>query len=770
MDNQFSPTKPSSNGNHLPSNGLEAPNVFYLEQVPSGGPSPQRESKTFLDYVHVILNRKLILAAFLLVGLGVAVVILLRETPTYQAITTLELRTLRTGAGLVNSSGNPDDVLSDTGSDLETQIRILESDTLAKRVREQLRWKNPDKVYEAPDIFAAVRHKLRLPFKPHTIRTMEIPPVTTKVAVLGGSKVVAIVCESWDAKVARDYSNTLAAEYQDYNLENLVESTNRISSWLSKQVQDARGQLETSEDRLQAYAREANLVYLGGDQQESDESKTLRDLQDDLAKATAERVMKEAAYEVAKNSASVESVPQVAMNSRLGELQTKLAELNRKYAELSITYTDAHESVATVLAQIKETKDTLDRERQAVMDRISNEYQQALGVERMLSTAYAGQLPKASDTARKGIQYGLMKWEVETNRRIYEELLGRVKALSIGSTLQANNSVILDRADLPHQPVRPVVYQSLLAGGGSGLLLGILVALLIEFVSRTFKAPGEVEFHLGVPELGVIPAWHSLVAHDVPPKWPAFLLPAPGDPPAGEESRVELVTFQEQGSAMAEAYRNTLTSLLFSTTPERRPRVILITSWGRGEGKSAATSNLGITLAEINQRTILIDADLRKPSLHRVFNVSNAWGLSDILREKSRLIESPLVALAKPTAIDGLYLLPAGPGAISIANLFHSERMLELINRLRLDFDTIIIDSPPMSCFSDGRILGRVTDGAVLVVNAGRTTRDEALSAMRRLKADGIAVLGTVLNRWDGTSKSRYGYGYSTYAYEQKDS
>ena len=186
-----------------------------------------------------------------------------------------------------------------------------------------------------------------------------------------------------------------------------------------------------------------------------------------------------------------------------------------------------------------------------------------------------------------------------------------------------------------------------------------------------------------------------------------------------------------------------------------------MTSAFRDEGKSTAVSNFGIGLAEINQRILLIDADMRKPRLHQIFELSNSWGLSDLLREKSVLRDSPIEALAQPTQIAGLWLLPSGPGTLSISNLLYSERMAQLLERFRTEFDTILIDTPPMLTISDARILGRLADGAVLVIRAGRTTRDAAMRAKERLVEDGIPVLGTVLNRWDSKSKTRYGnYGY----------
>jgi polysaccharide biosynthesis transport protein len=754
--------KPSISGSHPPdqlrlSESSVGSNMFYLEPVATE-PHASPEKKSVLDYFYLIIHRKLLLIACVLTGLAGGLAMTLRQTPMYQTQATIEIRPLRTGSSYLTEGD--DKQVSSIDSDLDTQILVLQSDALNKRVVARMQREYPNKVYRARDVFADWRTALHLPGR-KDLEASDAPPVQASINVVGSSRIVEIACVSWDPEAARDYANTLANEYLDYNTERLLTSTSRVGSWLSKQVQDARDQLEKSEQQLQTYAQEQNLVYTGQEQEESTEHKKLRDLQGDLDKATADRMLKQSIYEVAKAS-PIDAVPEVMNNTRISDLRVKLEELQRTYAELSAVYHDSYPKVASVLAQIREVNAALDRERQSVVGRIQNEYKQAGNVEQMLAGAYGQQLPKASDTARKGISYGLMKWEVDTNRRIYEELLQRVKAMTIGSSLQADSSSVLDLATLPNRPFEPRVSRNILMGGASGLILGVLIALLIESVNHSLKAPGELEFHLGIPELGVIPLLSSLDMQSKAPR----LLSNGAQASNGIHSngtKVDVITW-EAPPMMAEAYRNALTSILLSSsTAAARPQVILVTSSGRGEGKSSTVSNLGQALAEINQKVILIDADLRKPTLHDSFGVSNTWGLSDILREKTRLTEAPLDVLAKPTSIEGLYVLPSGPMTTNIANLFYSDRMSELVERLRTEFTTIIIDTPPISYLSDARILGRVADGAVLVVRAGVTTRDGAVSAKRRLQDDGVPLLGTILNAWDGNAKSRYGYPYENY-------
>jgi receptor protein-tyrosine kinase len=229
---------------------------------------------------------------------------------------------------------------------------------------------------------------------------------------------------------------------------------------------------------------------------------------------------------------------------------------------------------------------------------------------------------------------------------------------------------------------------------------------------------------------------------------------------------VELAVWQDKSSVIAESFRSALTSILISGENGVSPRIILISSATRGEGKTTVASNLGIALAEISQRVLLIDADMRQPRLSEVFNVPNNWGLSDLLREKNSLRESPLEALVQRTHIPNLFILTSGPRTSSITNLLHSGRMLELIQRLRSEFDTVLIDTPPMLHISDARIIGRLVDAAILVFRAGKTSRDVALAANRRMVDDGIPVIGTILNAWDLKTMNRYGYDSSYYSYK----
>ena len=288
-----------------------------------------------------------------------------------------------------------------------------------------------------------------------------------------------------------------------------------------------------------------------------------------------------------------------------------------------------------------------------------------------------------------------------------------------------------------------------------------------EGLDRTFKGPGDSSFHLKLPELGVIPSGNPDSSKALNGLTALTGLPKPVSGFHVPPSEMELVTWQNKSSNMAESFRGTLASILQSADNCVAPRVMLVSSASRGEGKTTIVSNLAIALSEINQRVLLIDGDMRRPRLAEVFNLENDWGLSDLLREKSSLRDCPVEALVRPTHIPNLSILTSGQNSISVTNLLYSSRMVELLQRLRCDFDNILIDSPPMLSIADARILGRLVDGVILVCRAGQTHRDAAMAAKDRLSRDGIPVLGTVLNGWDVKNASRYSYDYEYYQAEQ---
>jgi capsular exopolysaccharide synthesis family protein len=430
--------------------------------------------------------------------------------------------------------------------------------------------------------------------------------------------------------------------------------------------------------------------------------------------------------------------------------------------------------VKRVKAQIDEIEKTIRAERTHVLHRIRNEHESAVLRERLLEADYTAQSGLVTAQAGKSVEYRILEREAATNRALYDNLLQKVKEAGVAAAMAASNVRVIDPATTPSRPIRP---NHVLNGGlglASGALLGLLLIFIRERSDRTLRQPGDAALFLGLPELGVIPDGDGERkerhrAGRFPERGEILQIAGaassadPDRAPHGDN--VELATWQRRPSLIAECFRATLTSILFAGGADNRPRVLVVTSASPGEGKTTVASNLAIALAEINRRVLLIDADMRKPRLHKVFGVSNLSGLSNLLRERNPLNGTPLAGVAQATGIPNLFVLSSGPGAVSIPNLLHSERMAELLEKARGEFDTILIDSPPMLPIADARILARSADAVVLVLQAGRTSRDSARAVVNRFSEDGSVILGAVLNSWTPSGRE-YGdyYEYTAYA------
>ncbi|HEY3453236.1 MAG TPA: polysaccharide biosynthesis tyrosine autokinase [Bryobacteraceae bacterium] len=722
--------------------------VAYLEPLESKS-APEGEPRGVLEYVQLLRGHRTLLVAMLALGTGAGCLVSWLQTPVYEARSYLEFQSQGRGeAGVLGDK----DVGGGFGPEnfLQTQVRVLESRSLRKRVEDKFA---SEPVAEAPPGRLRRLRKffgLAGPAAPTGHRRS----VEVAANIVANSRIVEIVCESSDARYSAAFANALAHEYIEYSLESIWESSSRTSRWMNKQLEHLKTNLEESENRLQEYGRENGLVYTGAEQ--SVEEDTLKQLQQEYSSAKADRIAKQSLSEIAASSQG-DAIPQAADNGHLSEYTRKLADLKQELAELLSLYTPSHPRVVKVQAQITALENALAGERKVIRKRIDNEFGAAERREELLAREYEKQMRTLLDTDHKSVYYDVLKHEVATDRAIYDQLLAKTKQVEVGASVQASDIRLLDAAEVPAHPTKPNLPRNASFGFLFGLVGAFGVVVGREFIDRSLRAPGEAPLHLQVPELGVIPS-QRYFPQPRDPRRPS------GSVEGGDGAGFELSSWQDHPSLLAESFRSALASIMVAGAGATLPGVIMITSAGKGEGKSTVASNLGIALAEINLRVLLIDADMRKPHLHDIFDVSNSWGLSDLLRERSALDSCPVEALSRKTDIDGLSLLPSGPGTLSIANLLYSRRLADLLQRLRTEFDIIVIDTPPMLYISDARVLGRLTDGAILVIRASKTTRDAARAAKQRLVADGIPVLGTILNEWDFRGKSRYGY-YTNYTY-----
>jgi len=742
-------------GNELivhPSRSGGSQTVLYLEPMNNGGNPPEQEGSFSLQIGRVIQQRLPWIVGALLLGCLLGFGFSLRQTPIYEARLSVEIQNpAEADASIkVGDEGN-----INLESYLPTQITILRSRTLHRAALARLRRQNFHSTFQPASRMGTIRKILRLS-PPPTPATSEM---SVDIQATLNTRIVTIVCSSPDPQFAAAFANALVNEYIDANLKARWDAINTARQWLAQQLDDTRAKLQDSESKLESYAAASHLLYTGD--KESAEQDKLKEMQTALFEAEAERIAKQSQYQIAM-STPADSVPQVLDNPALTEYQTKLADLRRQLADLSAEYTPEHPKVRHVQAQIDDLEQSFIQERTNVITRIKNEYQSAQMKERLLSGAYQEQVKVVTEKTQDANQYNILERDVETNRTLYDTLLQKSHEADTATAMRGSNARIVDAAEPPVAPSRPNFTWNTMIGALAGLLLGMGLVVVQESLDRSYKQPGDTSSHLNVPELGVIPERNLMGTYGY--KKP--VLPSAEASADAADSRVEVVTWREKSSMIAESFRGAVTSILYSLENGASTRVILVSSAIRGEGKTTIVSNLGIALAEINHRVLLIDGDMRKPRLNEVFNLPNDWGLSDLLREESSLRDCPVEALVKQTEMPELNVLTSGPGAENIPNLLYSHRMLELLQRLRSEFDVILIDTPPLLDIADARILGRLADAAILVLRAGKTNRDAAMAAKKRLTDDGIPVLGTILNAWDSKATSRYGYSYTYAEYE----
>jgi capsular exopolysaccharide synthesis family protein len=369
-----------------------------------------------------------------------------------------------------------------------------------------------------------------------------------------------------------------------------------------------------------------------------------------------------------------------------------------------------------------------------------------------------------SEQASKVTDYNILKREVDTNRQLYDSMLQNVQEASMTSALRASNIRVVDSAEPPTLPYKPNLILNSALGLLAGAFFGIAFVVAQDRADRTIHGPGDTTIYLDVPELGAIPSVQAGTSRLLGYFQTGKLLESNKSRSAGPW-QVELITSNKNLSPLADAFRATLTSILYSGENGNRPRIIVITSANPGEGKTTVACNLALALAEIGpsvlrQSVLLIDGDLRRPRLHEIFGVPSKWGLTDLLEGKTPPDDSAQTVFK--TGFRNLFLLPSGSPASNISSLLHSPRAVGFLNRMRREFHTVIIDAPPMLNLPDARILGRLADGVVLVVRSADTVRYAAIAAKQRLMEDGTRVLGTILNQWDPRKTNQYTYARST--------
>jgi succinoglycan biosynthesis transport protein ExoP len=727
-------------------------------------------SGDLLEYWRIARRHKTSLFLFAICGMLLGILAGLPQKAIYKVSTSIEV--LNLNEDFMNMKQTNPTTSSDESYDTseeQTQVKLLQSDSLLERVVLILDPSYPKHSYTLP-VVSGWRKLLN---SPEPVRLTERQALlnrmtdTLKVKSVSRTRVIEVTLKSTDPKLAVAFANALANEFIEQNIEARWKTTQRVGDWLSRELNDERANLLRSEDALQKYARESGLIFT--DDNTNVATEKLQQLQQQLTAMTGDRIGKQSRYELAQHSPP-DSLPDVVNDDNLRESAAKINDLRRQIADLSAIFTPDYSKVKRLEAELNALNVAFQTDRTNVIDRIKNEYQEALRKEQLLASDYDRQTQEVTGQDEKAIQYNTLKREVDSHRQLYDRMLQQTKQSSIAAALHASNLRIVDPAELPDQPIWPNFKILSFAGFTSGLFLGIAVIMVRERADRSLQQPGDVQLWTKLPELGTIPnasvdgkrrrSKHSRSA-EARRKENSFY--------ADKGPSVELITWNSKPSLMAEAFRSTLTSILFVGENGSRPTVLVATSANASDGKTTVVTNLGIAIAEARRSVLLLDADLRRPRVHELFGLSNEHGLSDLLGDQV-LSDARISALIQKTEIPGLDIIASGPSTHAAANLLYSPNLAELVARLKKRYDMVLIDTPPMLHMTDARVIGRLADAVVLVARAEQTTRDAIVAASQRLSEDGIRVLGTILNDWDPNRSlaGPYGYYKTGYYYAEK--
>jgi capsular exopolysaccharide synthesis family protein len=689
----------------------------------------------------------------------------IKEKPVYRANALIEIDKENP------SVANPQEMfLLDEVSDayLETQYKVLASDDLAERVIHQLGLDRQPEFLPSARVWPwSARNTSTIP--PPTDNAAE-PDLSVRETVLTRfqdrldirpirrSRAVELRFDSQDAELAARTVNAVAENYIQKNLEARWDATQKASAWLSLQLKDLKTKLEKSQDDMQKYASDNGLLYLVTDKgdQESIVNQSVREIQEELTKAQADRMEKESIFRLVQ-SGDYGSLPGVFDNKLLQDLTVRLADLQRQHAQLAATFTEDYPKVKETQSQITEIQGSLERERRRAAGKISNDYFAALRREKLVRQAFAERQTQANQIAEKSVQYGILSREVDSNKGLYEGLLQRLKEAGVSAGLNASNIRVVDPGTVPYKPIAPNYPLNLGLAAFLGLGLGVSVAFLKEHLDQTIRYGEDVFHFLGIPVLGFIPTLAAANGrkHKGFGRADRKILfgstesrTVTGGALIEDHPRSDLGI--HKGAAFSEAFRELRTSVILSASGHFA-NSILVTSAQPGEGKTTVAVNLAFSLAQLGEPVLLVDADMRRPSIQKYFPQPGSR-LSGYLAGQGAWQQ-----MVYPTSISRLHVLHCGPVPENPSELLSSDRMRAMIQESMATYRFVILDSPPLLNRADSRILGSMVGATILVVKGGDTPRQVVQYAESQARAVGTNLIGVVLNNLD-SSLNDYSY------------
>jgi succinoglycan biosynthesis transport protein ExoP len=723
----------------------------------------QEEGIQFHEIWELIKKRRIIVYYFAGLVFLAAVIRVQLQTPMFMANGTLLIeKENRNQMSLTNQYAYDNDWM---GEYLNTQQRILTSRSLARKVvleLERLPGQQGSPL-QAQKSFKQIFSGDKRGPDSETRVDMAVSGFLGSLGVMSikETRLLNVTYVSPDPMQAARSVNTLFDKFIEFNLEMKNESSRQASEFLTAQIEDMRRSLAQKEQELQEYGKRKELYYMQGQGQDSTVVQKLSDLNAAFTAAQIERINREATYRELKGK-TYDNYSDVRASALITGLKQEYSAKESEYKRKSQIFQDSYPEMQRLKSQLEGlqkriTEETTDVARKS-LNQAEAEYQAALKKENYLTELLNQQKGTVVSSNANAIYYNSLKIEVENMRRLLDFLTMKQKESMLSSRLeglQTSNIKIVDRAEVPRSPFSPNKQRTLLLALMLGIGGGIFLIFALNYLDNTVKSPEEVEKLLHLPALGFIPAVGAKASQSY---YNHYYSDRKKQQSEQRLKTIELVNLKEPESTFSEHYRNIRTSLLLST-PDQPPKVFVVTSALPQEGKTVTDINLAIAFTQLGKKVLVLDCDLRRPRVHKIFRIKNTTGITSFLVGRSRIED----IIHRYPGEPNLHVIPSGPIPPNPVELIISKGMKELMVSLRQHYDFIFIDAPPLMGISDAILLGEYADGLLLVAWGGKTPRKVIEKAKAEIEKFNVKLFGVILNK---VNMRRFSYAYSSYSYK----
>lgn len=731
----------------------------YLPSTELRSPVPEWEQEEIhlRDYLEVLLRRKWLIISVLVLTFVTTLIMTLSQTKLYEAAATLEVaQSEQKVTSFQEMSENPRYLSEEY---FETQMQLISSRALLERVVDRMNLSEHPVIQElyfsdaAPGPLTRLKQGIRAAIRSLIPKDAEKAPLVDEsfltesylirqdmtdylegglsVSSNGTNMLMTVTFLSEDPMLSREVATAVCEEFINWKMEQRLGASATAQSFLMKQIDRAKINLEKAEEQMNRFAKKAGIVSM--DTNLNGVYRELEGLNSLLADAESDMIQKESVYKQALADGP-SNLPQVMSNPMIAELKAEYSRLESEHDQLSVTFQPEYPAVKAVRARMDAVEERIKGEEQKIFQSLKNDFQAARQRADAMRTRVEQQKQLALELNERATQYKIMAREVETNKSIYESLLHRSREIESMVGVASSNIAVVSPAGLSLLPSKPNVRRNLLLAIVVGLMVGVGLAFLLEYFNDTVTNPEEISDRFQIPILGVVPITKS------------------------SDHPVEKTFLHDPWAPMSEAMRTTRVSLQLSGSGPRS-KSFLITSTKPGEGKTTLAANLALTFAGAGERVVVVDADMRKPRMHKIFSDNGFDGTPGL---SSFLAGLTTKGVVRRNGQPNLYFIPAGPIPPNPVELLASQRFGKLMRYLEKHFDRVIVDAPPHQGFADVLVLAQNVGGVVLATGMGEAKRDELRHFKKSMFNVRATIIGCIINKVDITR--RYGY-HSYYRY-----